>query len=113
MTTLFALLIAATAMVGNTVAALWEARGSRLAKYGRPVWLQPWFLAGLLADYVIGMPWLGVYIGDVTGGIVQSLVFVPGDLIKIVLAALIASLVHRALPDLLPVRSASSEPRVR
>jgi len=38
---------------------------------------------------------------------------VPGDLIKIVLAALIASLVHRALPDLLPVRSASSEPRVR
>ena len=52
MTTLFALLIAATAMVGNTVAALWEARGSRLAKYGRPVWLQPWFLAGLLADVV-------------------------------------------------------------
>ncbi|OJG08117.1 hypothetical protein ATL51_1512 [Pseudonocardia alni] len=52
MTTLFALLIAGTAMVGNTVAALWEARGSRLAKYGRPVWLQPWFLAGLLADVV-------------------------------------------------------------
>lgn len=69
-------------------------------------------LAGLLADYVIGMPWLGIYIGDVTGGIVQSLVFVPGDLIKVVLAALIASLVHRALPDLLPVRPAS-ESRVR
>lgn len=50
MTTLLALLAAAAAMAGNTVAALWEARGSRLAKYGRPVWLQPWFLAGLFAD---------------------------------------------------------------
>ncbi|MFP5072019.1 hypothetical protein ACLFMI_20430 [Pseudonocardia nantongensis] len=50
MTTVFALLIAVAAMVGNTVAALWEAKGSRLARYGRPVWLQPWFLAGLLAD---------------------------------------------------------------
>ena len=37
-------------MMGNTVAALWEARGSRLARYGRAVWLQPWFLAGLVAD---------------------------------------------------------------
>ncbi|MEQ3553273.1 hypothetical protein WIS52_22615 [Pseudonocardia nematodicida] len=52
MTTLFALLIAVLAMVGNTVAALWEARGSRLAKFGRPVWAQPWFLAGLFADVV-------------------------------------------------------------
>lgn len=52
MTTLFALLIAVAAMIGNTIAALWEAKGSRLARYGRPVWLQPWFLAGLLADVV-------------------------------------------------------------
>ncbi|OSY37810.1 hypothetical protein C8E95_1584 [Pseudonocardia autotrophica] len=52
MTTLFALLIAVAAMIGNTVAALWEAKGSRLAKYGRLVWLQPWFLAGLAADVV-------------------------------------------------------------
>lgn len=50
MTTLLALPIAVAAMAGNTIAALWEARGSRLARYGRPVWLQPWFLAGLLAD---------------------------------------------------------------
>jgi drug/metabolite transporter (DMT)-like permease len=52
MTTVFALLIAVAAMVGNTIAALWEARGSRLARYGRPVWQQPWFLAGLFADVV-------------------------------------------------------------
>ena len=48
--TILALLASFGAMVGNTVAALWEARGSRLARYGRAVWLQPWFLAGLLAD---------------------------------------------------------------
>ncbi|MEV1293722.1 hypothetical protein [Pseudonocardia sp. NPDC049635] len=52
MTTLFALLVAVAAMIGNTVAALWEAKGSRLAKYGRPVWFQPWFLVGLFADIV-------------------------------------------------------------
>jgi drug/metabolite transporter (DMT)-like permease len=52
MTTVLALVIAVAAMVGNTIAALWEARGSRLARYGRPVWQQPWFLAGLLADVV-------------------------------------------------------------
>lgn len=48
--TFLALLAAVGAMVGNTVAALWEARGSRLARYGRALWLQPWFLAGLVAD---------------------------------------------------------------
>lgn len=48
--TVLALLAAVGAMVGNTVAALWEARGSRLARYGRALWLQPWFLAGLVAD---------------------------------------------------------------
>ncbi|MET0189623.1 MAG: hypothetical protein ABW212_11530 [Pseudonocardia sediminis] len=50
--TILALLFAVAAMVGNTVAALWEAKGSRLARYGRAVWLQPWFLAGLFADIV-------------------------------------------------------------
>lgn len=50
MTTVFALLIAVAAMAGNTVAALWEAKGSRRARFGRAVWAQPWFLAGLLAD---------------------------------------------------------------
>ena len=48
--TILALLAAGGAMVGNTVAALWQAKGSRLARYGRVLWLQPWFLAGLVAD---------------------------------------------------------------
>lgn len=48
--TFLALFAAVGAMIGNTVAALWEARGSRLARYGRALWLQPWFIAGLVAD---------------------------------------------------------------
>ena len=68
-------------------------------------------LSGLLSDYLIGMPVLGLVVGDLWSGFVQSLVFVPGDLIKVVLAAVIATLVHRALPDLLP--TPAREPRVR
>ncbi|MBC3194391.1 biotin transporter BioY [Pseudonocardia sp. C8] len=69
-------------------------------------------LAGLLADYLIGIPVIGLFVGDLGAGLLQSLVFVPGDLIKVVLAAVIAGLVHRALPDLLPP-PASAEFRVR
>lgn len=55
-------------------------------------------LGGLLADYAIGIPWLGVYTGDVPAAAVQSLVFVPGDAVKIVATATIAAVAHRALP---------------
>lgn len=59
--------------------------------------------AGLLADYAIGIPWLGMYTGDLPAAAVQSLVFVPGDAVKVVAAATIAAVVHRALPGRLPV----------
>lgn len=62
-------------------------------------------LAGLLADYLVGIPVIGLYLGDLGAGLVQSLVFVPGDLVKVVLAAVVAGLVHRALPDLLASRT--------
>lgn len=58
-------------------------------------------VAGLLADYAIGIPWLGVYTGNFAAATVQSLVFVPGDLAKVVVSAVVASLVHRALPGTL------------
>lgn len=61
-------------------------------------------LAGMVGEYVIGVPVLGLYLGDMGAGAVQSLVFVPGDLLKVVLAAVVAELVHRALPDVLPGR---------
>ncbi|WP_311923015.1 biotin transporter BioY [Microbispora sp. H10836] len=54
--------------------------------------------AGLAADYLIGIPFLGVYTGDLSAAAVQSLVFLPGDAVKVVAASLVASVVHRALP---------------
>lgn len=60
--------------------------------------------AGMLGEYVIGVPVLGLVLGDLRAGAVQSLVFVPGDVLKLALAAVVAGLVHRALPDLLPAR---------
>lgn len=54
--------------------------------------------AGVLADYAIGIPWLGVYTGNMGSATVQSLVFVPGDAAKVAAAATIAAVVHRALP---------------
>jgi biotin transport system substrate-specific component len=54
-------------------------------------------LAGLAADYLIGIPFLGLYTGHLAAAAVQSLVFLPGDLAKVVLSALIATVARRAL----------------
>ncbi|MFC4944617.1 biotin transporter BioY [Pseudonocardia sp. GCM10023141] len=68
-------------------------------------------LAGILVDYAIGIPWLGVYTGDLGAAAVSSLVFVPGDIAKAVVAALVAAVVHRALPGtLLGTREESQAP---
>lgn len=75
---ILALLASLAAMIGNTVAALWEARGSRLARYGHAVWLQPWFLAGLAADIVA---W---------GLTVVALRFLPVFAVQAILAGAIA-----------------------
>lgn len=53
--------------------------------------------AGLVADYLIGIPFLGLYTGHLAAAAVQSLVFVPGDLAKVVISALIATVARRAL----------------
>jgi biotin transport system substrate-specific component len=71
--------------------------GARRGRPGLPVLLLA-ALAGLVADYVIGVPWLAVQTGSWSTAVTGSLVFVPGDLAKVVVAALIASVVHRALP---------------
>jgi biotin transport system substrate-specific component len=62
-------------------------------------------LAGMLSEYVIGIPWLAVQTGSFATAFTGSLVFVPGDLVKVVVAALVASLVHRALPGRLVGRT--------
>ncbi|MEU7813505.1 biotin transporter BioY [Pseudonocardia sp. NPDC049154] len=79
------------------VSGLMAQAGARRGRPGFPVLLLAAF-AGLVADYVIGVPWLAVYTGSWSTALTGSLVFVPGDLVKVVVAALIASVVHRALP---------------
>jgi biotin transport system substrate-specific component len=69
----------------------------RVRRPGLPVLLLAAF-AGMLCEYLVGIPWLAVYTGSWATAATGSLVFVPGDLAKVVIAALVASLVHRALP---------------
>lgn len=66
-------------------------------------------LAGVLADYAVGIPFLGAYTGDLGAAAVNALVFVPGDAVKLVAAAAVAALVHRALPETLGGRTVRGE----
>ena len=63
-------------------------------------------LAGVLADYLVGIPYWAAFIGDLPTAAVQSLVFVPGDAVKLVLVALVSVAVHRAVPASLTGRTA-------
>lgn len=80
--------------------------------------------AGLLSIpviYAVGVPWLAARTGlpvlsapegcagvvDMTDGCVTALTvgvvpFLPGDILKVVLAAVVAAILHRAYPQLLP-----------
>ncbi|WP_285758946.1 biotin transporter BioY [Nocardiopsis ansamitocini] len=54
---------------------------------------------GLVVCYLIGVPWMAVVAETgVLGALKIMLVFVPGDIAKIVVATMIASGVHRAYP---------------
>lgn len=55
-------------------------------------------LAGVVGDYLVGIPYWGLMTGDLPSAAVQSLVFVPGDALKLVVVSLIAAAVHRAVP---------------
>jgi len=59
-------------------------------------------LAGVAVDYLVGIPYWGVMIGDIPSAAVQSLVFLPGDAVKLVAVSLVAVAVHRAVPQVLP-----------
>lgn len=77
----------------NRRSAVWTTVGTTLAA----------IIAGIVVMYPLGIAGLmwraGMSFGE---AFVANLAFVPGDLIKAVLAGLIASAVHRAFPDLLP-----------
>lgn len=57
-------------------------------------------VAGVFADYLVGIPYWGIMTGDLPSAAAQSLVFLPGDAIKLVLVSLVAAAVHRAVPGL-------------
>jgi biotin transport system substrate-specific component len=75
---------------------------SRLARRGPPRFagLLVAVLLGLFVDYVPGIAVYALAVASLPTAAVLSLAFVPGDLVKAVVVALVASLVHRALPDL-------------
>ena len=61
------------------------------------------FLGGIGVVYVIGIPWMAA-VGGLTlmQAALGSAVFLPGDIVKVVLAAVIAGIVRRGYPALRP-----------
>jgi biotin transport system substrate-specific component len=56
-------------------------------------------IGGILVVYAVGIPWLAVAAGfGLPRAALGTLTFVPGDLIKAVIAAIVASSVQRAYP---------------
>lgn len=61
---------------------------------------------GVFVVYLVGLPWLAVVTGLPFGQafVVGALPFLPGDLVKVVIAAAVAAAVHRAWPGLIESR---------
>lgn len=56
-------------------------------------------LGGMVVIYAVGVPWMAAVLGDgVLASLMAVAVYLPGDLAKAVVAALIAATVHRAYP---------------
>lgn len=58
-------------------------------------------VAGVAVDYLVGIPYWAAFTGDLRAAAIQSLAFVPGDAVKLVLVSLVAAAVHRAVPAML------------
>jgi biotin transport system substrate-specific component len=66
-------------------------------------------VGGILVIYAIGIPVMAYVTGtSPAAAALAGAVFIPGDVIKVVIATTVAAAVHRAVPDLAP-----SKPRVR
>lgn len=63
-------------------------------------------LGGIVAIYLVGVPWMAVVLGLDLGQalLTGAVVFLPGDVIKVIVTVLIARQVHRAWPGLIPTR---------
>ncbi|GAA1818111.1 biotin transporter BioY [Agromyces neolithicus] len=59
-------------------------------------------LGGIVAVYAIGVPWAAVATGiPLWASLTGSFVFLPGDILKVVVTVLVAKQVHRAWPGLI------------
>lgn len=82
------------------------ARGSSVVNRTLLVFLSV-FVANLVFVYPLGIAGLMTFAGmDLQSALILNLGFLPLDLVKMMLAAFVAAPVHRAFPQLLPVRTA-------
>ncbi|MFN3867034.1 MAG: biotin transporter BioY [Demequina sp.] len=116
---LMGMLVAAVVVGG--IAAWWRRRGT--------LSFTPLLVIGLVSIpviYAVGVPWLAARTGlpvlppagcggvlDLTESCTNALAvgvvpFLPGDLVKVALAALAASVIHRAYPQLMPAPALSA-----
>lgn len=63
-------------------------------------------LGGIIAIYLVGVPWMAVVLGLDLGQalLTGAVVFLPGDILKVIVTVLVAHQVHRAWPGLIPTR---------
>ena len=74
-------------------------------------WGIPFNLVGSLVLYLGGWLSLMTLGGNApVAALALLVIYIPGDLVKMVVAALVARGVHAALPDLLPTRRTADEP---
>lgn len=71
------------------------------------IWQLLWinFVGGVFLVYLIGIPWLMAFAGleyNLANLTKTCFVFIPGDLIKVVIGALLAQAVYRAAPEFRP-----------
>ncbi len=96
-------------LVGVVVIGLLTAR--ILPRY--PLWqgILVNLFGGALVIYVFGITWLAIRTGSWGAAFTGALPFLPGDVLKAVVAAIVVKQVHRAYPGLIPgVPTAGTQP---
>ena len=77
-----------------------------------PLWpaLGATFLGGIVAVYLLGVPVTAMSLGmPLWTAIIDSLKFLPGDVLKVVVTVLVARQVHKAYPGLIAVRRSRAD----
>ena len=95
--------------------ALAERQPARLARRARFAWFAGAAAAGGIGVvYLIGVPVMALRLGQSLGhALAVSAVFLPGDALKVAVAAVVAAGVHRGYPGLLPLGRTAEDARGR